>query len=158
MKTGTKMSNAIERIKGYCCKVTREQWKELVKVADEVGCPVGPGSRCGIVRGRIMCAKVFCNDVNNHIILYNNDNIPNCINYSDFLAKLRGDEECTPKAGEMVEVGRGYVREYIAKRNGKHFCWSADGSGVSLWDSVRPLRPTITRAEAEEKLNARIID
>ena len=28
---------AIERIAGYACEINEDQWRELVKVADEVG-------------------------------------------------------------------------------------------------------------------------
>jgi hypothetical protein len=34
-------TQAIERIKDYCCEVTQEQWEELVRGADEVGLEVG---------------------------------------------------------------------------------------------------------------------
>jgi hypothetical protein len=163
-------TKAIERIKDYCCEVTQEQWEELVKVADEVGCEVGPSSKrdgpCSVFRlvGEYKGALSLCETARGDEI----------IPFPDFLAKLKSEEDADPftasdtlemarktwqpKAGEMVEVGGGYEREFIATRGGKHFCWGANGDSVSSWSSVRPARPTITRAEAEKQLGKRIID
>jgi hypothetical protein len=51
-------TQAIERIKGYCCKVNEEQWEELVRVADEVGCEVGANSRRISPRRSLNIAKI----------------------------------------------------------------------------------------------------
>jgi hypothetical protein len=147
-------TKAIERIKGYCCEVTEAQWKELVRVADEVGVRVGDWSKLtrfnNFRYARIIGARL-CH--RNHTI----ERIE-MITFPDFLAKLKGEEKWEPKAGEMVEVGGGYEREYIAQRGGKHFCWGEKGDSVSSWLTVKPVRQTITRAEAEQLLNKRIID
>jgi hypothetical protein len=172
-------------IKGYCCEVTQEQWDELVRVADEVGIPVWKFSRPEYDRyfESKRCALIDRGD-NDLVLGYGYDS-RKPIPYPDFLAKMKG-EECEgdpftasetlamaakgreskwqPKAGEMVEVSGGddavawYCREFIATRGGKHFCWTETGTAVSDWCSVRPLRPTITRTEAEQLLNKRIID
>jgi hypothetical protein len=86
-----------------------------------------------------------------------------CIPFPDFLAKLKGEEQWEPKAGEMVEVSiNGETwgeREFIAKRNSFFVCWVDEGSVLTHpFPHCRPLRPTITRTEAEQLLNKRIID
>jgi hypothetical protein len=155
--TNTMNTEAIERIKGYCCEVTQEQWDELVRVADEVGVRVGKASRASGVTESDKFARY-----NGYAgvlgVYYGKRSEHKTIPFPDFLAKLIGEKKWQPKAGEMVEVGGGYVREYIATRGGKHYCWGETGDGVASWDEMRPLRPTITRTEAERLLNKRIID
>jgi hypothetical protein len=166
-------TQAIERIKGYCCEVTQEQWDELVRVADEVGCAVGCASRAsGMVKPdkfarynkAINCLGVYFDKHPDQ------EEIP----FPDFLAKLKGGEQWQPKAGEMVEVSN----------NGESGVWESakyigpdvahDGQELMVCvmsivknnilytcfykHEVRPLRPTITRTEAERLLNKRIID
>jgi hypothetical protein len=125
-------TEAIERIKGFCCEVTQEQWDELVRVADEVGMTVGAASRHADVFS-IHCA-MWSFDFGLIIQPSKGVKIP----FPEFLAKLKGEEQWQPKAGEMVEVGGGYVREYIATRGGKHYCWDMTGHGVASWDEIRP--------------------
>jgi len=157
-------TKAIERIKGFCCEVKQEQWEELVRVADSVGCKVGIYVRTwtnemnksknfagiGIKKD---CITVFTGG-------YNSKLIP----YPDFLAKLKGEEKWEPKAGEMVEVsgedGHWYSAEYIGLSKGKHVVWTEQWASevVTEWPMCRPARHTITRAEAESLLNKRIID
>jgi len=149
-------TEAIERIKGYCCEVTQAQWDELVKVADEVGLAVGYSSRSGMAKDEKF-ARLASWDTTLGVYSDKRDE-HKPIPFPDFLAKMRGDEKWQPKAGEMVEVGGGYVREYIATRGGKHFCWGERGDTVSTWPTVKQIRPTITRTEAEQLLNKRIID
>jgi len=172
-------------IKGYCCEVTQEQWDELVRVADEVGIPVWKFSRPEYDRyfESKRCALIDRGD-NDLVLGYGYDS-RKPIPYPDFLAKLKG-EECEddpftasetlamaakgreskwqPKAGEMVEVSHNGIkwweREFIAFRSGQYICWfeEHDSPDAAHWKYCRPLRPTITRTEAEQLLNKRIID
>lgn len=167
-------TTAIERIKGFCCEVNEQQWKELVRVADEVGMPVDEGSRInGTEEGMYQIAVEFGGK------LYTVAGVSDCdteIYFHVFLARLKGGhdsadpftaaetlemarKEWTPKAGEMVEVPTvsGWKEaEYMCHTHGRHWVFMRD----SPWDytEIRPLRPTLTRAEAEEKLNCRITD
>ena len=138
-------TEAIERIRGYCCEVTQAQWDELVRVADEVGV-------------KVYAHTEYNNVTQSYHKIASVENGLNRIPFLEYLAKLKGEEQWQPKAGEMVEVGGGYVREYIATRGGKHFCWGERGDTVSTWPTVKQIRPTITRTEAEAILNKRIID
>jgi hypothetical protein len=83
------------------------------------------------------------------------------IPFPDFIAKLKGEEKWEPKAGEMVEFSdKGILwreREFIAKSRGKYVGWTSDIE-IHAWAMCRPVRPTITRSEAEALLNKRIID
>jgi hypothetical protein len=150
-------TKAIERIKGYCCEVTQEQWDELVRVADEVAAKVyNPTWYPGMVT---MCVSLH---KDRDIVKdpFNLQGYP-VIPFPEFLAKLRGEEQWQPKAGEMVEVQKDGVwveREYVGLRYGHHVCWMNNSASTSIWLEVRPLRPTITRTEAERILNKRIID
>jgi len=157
----TMNTEAIDRIKGYCCEVTQEQWDELVRVADEVGLGVGHFSRAV---GVSECNRFACY---NHVAVvvgvysFTQDD-KQLIPFPDFLAKLKG-EKWQPKAGEMVEVStdgeRWSQREFIAKRNAFFVCWATKES-VNTYPFIhcRPLPPTITRTDAERLLNKRIID
>jgi hypothetical protein len=156
---------AIERIKGYCCGVTKEQCEELVKVADEVGCYFGPISKRKGPTQHDCYARIDWTFSTPCLGVY--DDYPECkpIPYPDFLAKLKGEEKWEPKAGEMVEVSLGrpskWVKaEFVCIHNDYYIC-----SETNIWNylpfslkQMRPLRPTITRAEAESLLNKRIID
>jgi hypothetical protein len=151
-------TEAIERIRGYCCEVTQAQWDELVRVADEV----------------IVSDSVF---VWRHLISYKyaalidgkfqtwNSKCGVCIPFPDFLAKLRGDEKWQPKAREMVEVNAyadcWSLATYIGKFSELFVCKGKFECGSYTdfpSDRIRPLRPTITRTEAEQLINKRIID
>jgi hypothetical protein len=161
----TKDMEAIERIKGYCCEVTQEQWEELVKVADGAGCDVGPVSRRCRPNEVDKYAQIDLHFASPCLCFY--DDFPECqiIPFPDFLAKLKGEEKWEPKAGEMVEVSVGspskwVEAEFVCIHKGYYIC-----SETNIWNylpfslkQMRPLRPTITRAEAESFLNKRIID
>ena len=152
------MSNAIERIKGYCTEVTREQWEELVRVADEVSVALSskvwePGFPIVFLSNKIGW------------ITQAKGPVGKTIPFPDFLAKLRG-EEWKPKAGEMVEVEVGKLyptwskAEMVCYHKGYYIC-----NEVNNWqympyklNQIRPITPTITRAEAEAQLGKRIID
>lgn len=149
-------TQVIERIKGYCTEVTSAQWEELVRVADEVGVNVydrfwsfGTSSYVHL-NARNFIMKTGHTYTGRTVMTF-----------PDFLAKLRGVEEWTPKAGEMVEVshnGEAWVtREFITKSKGRFIVWSNAGEAVDF-TLCRPLLPTITRAEAEAQLGKRIID
>lgn len=162
------MSNAIERIKGYCTEVNQAQWEELVMVADEVGMLVGYNSRKYGVTINDRYARL--NGFGDIGVYFDRTSNTKQIPFPDFLAKLRG-EEWTPKAGEMVEVEVGKLyptwskAEMVCYHKGYYIC-----NEVNNWqympfklNQIRPITPTITRAEAEAKLkdagiNARIID
>jgi hypothetical protein len=142
-------TQAIERINGYCCEVTQEQWEELVKVADGTGIEaLITGWQFGSKKAFVHCAGTT--------MLKDGSNVSQkpVIPLPDFLAKLRGDQEWTPKAGEMVEVsgddGRWYLAEYIGFSKNRHVVLTGGWTGavVTDWPNCRPLRPTITRAEA----------
>jgi hypothetical protein len=152
-------TEAIERIRGYCCEVTQEQWYELVRVADEVGVRVYNSEWD---RGRSIMFVILHKDndiVKDPVNVQNKPVIP----FPDFLAKMKGEEEWQPKAGDMVDTSVGgkiwNPREFIAKRNSLFVCWVDEGSvETHPFTHCRPLRPTITRTDAEQLLNKRIID
>ena len=147
-------TEAIERIKGFCCEVTQEQWDELVRVADELGVKVGEWSKLTsfkCVRYARVVGAALCH--RNHTMNYE------VIPFPDFLDKLKGEEKWEPKAGEMVEVVTiaGWRRaEYMCNFKGRNWVWINESP--CDYKHIRPLRPTITRAEAETLLNKRIID
>jgi hypothetical protein len=155
-------TQAIERIKGYCCKVNEEQWEELVRVADEVGCEVGANSR---KYGMIEPDKIarYNNLVEVLGVYPDKYDYQKEISFPDFLAKLRGEEKWQPKAGEMVEVaigGRWFKAEFVVFHQDHYIC-----NEYGQWqylayklNQIRPILPTITRAEAEKQLGKRIID
>jgi hypothetical protein len=151
---------AIERIKGYCCEVTQEQWDELVRVADEVKLAVAHSSRGEMVKPDKFARLSW----NTALGVYpDKHDDQKQIPFPDFLAKLRGEERWDPKAGEMVDtsvVGEIWnPREFIAKRNSLFVCWVDEGSvETHPFTHCRPIRPTITRTEAEQLLKKRIID
>jgi hypothetical protein len=147
-------TTAIKRIKGYCTKVNQSQWEELVRVADEVGVDVSH------VKGGNTLAAV---DVMGVMCCWHSLKTKTLISFPDFLAKLRGVEEWTPKAGEMVEVevgGRWFKSEVVAFHEGQYVCQMPAHIEYIPYPitHLRPLRPTITRAEAEQQLGKRIID
>lgn len=160
---------AIERIAGYACEVNEKQWRELVKVADEVGVPVNKRSRDGGTSDGLWRVVEFFEEelwIDTHVEEKRTAMIP----YPDFLAKLKGEEKWEPKNGEEVEVSVGrpskWVKaEFVCIHKTYYICslkdeWQYLPFTLNL---IRPLRPTITRAEAEQKLkelgvNARIVD
>jgi hypothetical protein len=160
-------TEAIERIKGFCCEVDEEKWKELVRVADEVGAPM-----CGILAAdnTESIKYKYVGDKGTNLIVgwYSNPmGIATLIPFPDFLAKLKGEENWQPKAGEMVNGSLNgknwsdFEYEYIAAYCGKHVVKHMPVRGewiAGVWDYVRPLRPAITRTEAESLLGKRIID
>ena len=171
--TNTMNTQAIERIRGYCCEVTQTQWNELVRVADEMGvCVGGPDS------SKPAPDKFFIRYYNDYGLITVLEKIDRkVISFADFIAKLKGwndeadrlfssdNDKWQPKSGELVEVSDGYGQpwyrgEYIATSKGLHIAWTEgdDDSDVTYWNLIRPIRPTITRTEAEQLLNKRIID
>ena len=175
------MNNAIDRIKGYCTEVNQAQWEELVRVADEVGCDVGgpiSDDVGGPISDRPISSHFFIRYYDEYGLISVLQKIDRkLIPFPDFLARMKGwnDEaeqlissngnEWNPEIGEQIEVSDGYGQpwhkgEYIAKSRGLHIAWTEgdDDDDVSYWNLIRPLRPTITRAEAEQKLGKRIID
>jgi hypothetical protein len=152
-------TEAIDRIKWYCCEVTQKQWDELVRVADKVGVRVGGYSRGEPVKN-IRYARLLGDTLchRNHKMRLKE------ILFPDFLSKLQGEQQWQPKAGEMVEVSEDgdfwQPLEYIDKRNNYYVCWMGGlyPQNTSFWEHCRPIRPTITRTEAERLLNKRIID
>jgi len=167
---------ATERIAGYACEVNEEQWRELVKVADEVGVPVDKNSRNGGTVNQStgehqwIIAKVT---IGGNLFLYDYATGCNLIPYPDFLAKLKGEEKWEPKNGEEVEISNDNFTTsvkglYVGKDD------VCKNYVIRIFDSyeyvgkahVRPYVrqfPTINRAEAEQKLkelgvNARIVD
>ena len=154
--------SAIERIQGFACEVTQEQWEELVRVSDSVGCPVdGISRKDGTMKGQYKEAG-YC-DRQNHLMT--DTGFKNLIPYPDFLSKLKGEEKWEPKNGEEVEVNyfpkRWQSAIYVGRFGelfvckGQFECGSYNGFEEVR---IRPLRPTITRQEAEAILNKRIID
>ena len=160
---------AIERIAGYACKVNEDQWRELVKVADEVGLRVGENARKdGVTHKWTRAGLDSGNDV---LALWEFARNFDLIPYPDFLAKLKGEEKWEPKNGEEVEVTVNGVEWIVGQYIGKHthdvnvaFVFDLGGYRGFDNDEIRKLtRPTITRAEAEQELKelgviARIVD
>lgn len=157
---------AIERIAGYACEVNEEQWRELVKVADEVGAPV---FRKNWIKD--MCLLIVSVHDDGEIIKDTHfKKGRTLIPYHDFLAKLKGEEKWEPKNGEEVEVQyfpKQWISAiYVGRFGDLYVCKGGFecGSYFGFADArIRPLRPTITRAEAEQKLKelgviARIVD
>ena len=148
---------AIERIKGYCCEVTQEQWEELVRVADDVGIKV---------YGKNFSEPYSFFALNYECTMLVGHTRPKgtVIPFPDFLAKLIGEEKWEPKAGEMVEVRNGskeawYAAEFVGSIDGWKVCRVEPNVYTDyIGENIRPARPNITRAEAESLLNKRIID
>lgn len=178
-------TNAIERIKGFACEVTQEQWNKLVKVADEVGVNVDRTSRRdGIDGGKYPIAGVSIrdNDIFTRTYVKSWEKIP----FPSFLAKLKGEEQSDPftasetremarkkwepKCGECVEVSndefttcvQGIYVGYDHKLD-HHVIRILDHTEYIGKSQVRQIQPSLTRSEAEAKLkelgvNVRIID
>jgi len=165
------MSTPIERISGYACEVNEEQWRELVKVADEVGVHVNKRSRDGGTSDGLWRVVEFFEEelwIDSHVEEKRTAMIP----YPEFLAKLKGEEKWEPKNGDEVECRDGLGADwFLAKFVGYDGKWAIcrpEHHPLGHYtthndDNIRTLRPTITRAEAEQKLkefgvNARIVD
>ena len=151
--------SAIERIQGFACEVTQEQWEELVRVSDSVGCPVdGISRKDGTMKGQYKEAG-YC-DRQNHLMT--DTGFKNLIPYPDFLSKLKGEEKWEPKNGEEVEVSQSgdkwLTHQYVIAHNDGHVVYRELNCTYLWFPMCRPLRPTITRQEAETILNKRIID
>jgi hypothetical protein len=164
------MNTAIERIKGYCCEVDKHQWNALLIAAKDVGAKVFNPNWSTCNGKMVVSVHALDNDiVKDPVNVQNKPVIP----FPDFLAKLKGDEQWQPKAGEMVEVTQGesgvwesakYIGPDVA-HDGQELmvCVMSIVKNNILYTcfykhEVRPLRPTITRTEAERLLNKRIID
>lgn len=151
---------AIKQIEGYCCKVTPEQWRELVKVADEVGLMLWARSWWPVRKNLILWhdGEHFLKDTAGF-------GERTLIPFDSFLSKLRGDAEpWTPKAGEMVELSDNLEDwtdpvELIGHRCGMYIAWFSPDSLVIIHRLYcRPARPRYTKAEAEKLLNCIITD
>jgi hypothetical protein len=159
--------SAIERIQGFACEVTQEQWEELVRVADSVGVKVGSISRIdGIYSNKYPYAAIT--NRKNNLCTFPTREGNTLIPYPDFLCKLKGEEKWEPKNGEEVEVrpDSNYVwgkAIFIGMDvDGKHVV-RVNRIGQTPYVDVPPhniRKPieTITRQEAEAILNKRIID
>jgi len=151
-------TTAIKRIKGYCTEVTQAQWEEWKSVCKDFG--IDPLGKTWDEYWRF-CFVNNCNELeriaSEEAASHHNITI---IPFPDFLAKLRGVEKWTLKAGEMVEVSIGgenwVAREFIGERKELYWAWYEDRP--NSYSHCRPLSPTITRAEAEAQLGKRIID
>lgn len=150
------MSTPIERIAGYACEVNEEQWRELVKVADEVGIgnPNPEFSSCHTFAFVDKGGDLNAYDTKKTVANKGLTLIP----YRDFLAKLKGEVKWEPKNGEEVEVcvsDKLWVNGMFISMDGKWYVCRVEALhgyyGVDP-ELIRPLRPTITRAEAEQKL------
>jgi len=147
---------AIERIAGYACEVNEEQWREFVKVADEAGVKLYDRNY-----DKAYSFMAFESE-DGHIMGWHSHPMQfELIPYPDFLAKLKGEEKWEPKNGEEVEVSEEgnvwRIAEFVAMSRGRYVVW-LEGTHIQVWSHVRPLRPTITRAEAEHALGKRIVD
>jgi hypothetical protein len=149
-------TKAIERIKGFCCEVDEEQLEAIRNYTE-------------VRHGEFMTGYPFVFiDGNNELDGYKNRVDAECaglnvIPYPDFLAKMKGEEKWEPKYGEQVEVkidGKWYERKYIGFEHGRHFVWSPPRSQyyAEPVNQIRQVLTEITRTEAEQLLNKRIID
>jgi hypothetical protein len=107
---------AIERIAGYACEVNDEQWRELVKVADEVGAPVFRKKWIKDMCLLIVSVHDYGEIIKDTYFKKDRTLIP----YPDFLAKLKGDEKWEPKNGDEVEVTVNGVEWIVGQYIGKH--------------------------------------
>lgn len=160
------MSTPIERIAGYACQVNEDKWRELVKVAYRVESSAGDwASTSG--KFKVNNRFAWITDRYNKPRLVHRGHAANftLIPYLDFLAKLKGEEKWEPKNGEEVEVSVGrpskWVKaEFVCIHKTYYICslkdeWQYLPFTLNL---IRPLRPTITRTEAEQTLGKRIVD
>jgi len=155
--------SAIERIQGFACEVTQEEWEELVRVADSVGLAVDePSRRKGTEDGQWNIAIID----EGAMMAYNKvDDGASKIPYLDFLSKLKGEEKWEPKNGDCVEVSNDDFTtcvkgSYIGvdKESGYHVIRLLGYIEYISKAQVRQFIPTITRQEAEALLNKQIID
>ena len=157
---------AIERIAGYACEVNEGQWRELVKVADEVKAKIFD-RRWPNETGKLFVSVYSDGDIIKDSFIAKGLTL---IPYPDFLAKLKGEEKWEPKNGDEVEVlsNLEWVKANYIGKNGHYFV--VDRIDLDEYKEYMPteirqadLRPTVTRAEAERKLKelgviARIVD
>jgi hypothetical protein len=158
--------SAIERIQGFACEVTQEQWEELVRVADSVGVQICDNLMIGNSKMRIEYSyvggeggKILVGWKTRPLF------IDNLIPYPNFLSKLKGEEKWDPKNGDCVEVSNDDFTtcvkgSYIGvdKESGYHVIRLLGYIEYISKAQVRQFIPTITRQEAEAILNKRIID
>lgn len=156
---------AIERIQGYACEVDEDRWRELVKVADEVKANIFDRSWTNETEKRFVSVYLDGDIIKDSFIAKGLTLIP----YPDFLAKLKGEEKWEPKNGEEVEVSDGdtgywYKVKFVGRTGVRNVCMVRSYVYGDYADThIRPLRHTITRAEADQKLKelgviARIVD
>ena len=158
----------IDRVKDYACEVEKHQWEELVLVADRVGLKVMVPNRTdtGFVASFRVIAVVSENQLTTYLL--SDKGGRTLVSYLDFLAKLKGVEKWEPKNGEKVECRDGlgadwFLAKFIGYDDGKWAVCRPEhrllGNYTTHKDAnIRPLRSTITRKEAEEKLKALGVD
>jgi hypothetical protein len=149
-------TEAIERIKGYCCEVTRKQWDELVRVANLYGFEPSDFVK------RYTYAFIDADEVLNAYSSVSDalEESLTIIPYPDFLAKLKGEEKWEPKNGEHIYVKGLFNAMFIGMHGENYVVHDVDKGGYTACSpsAVAPLRQTITRTEAESLLKKRIID
>ena len=166
-KITTDNMEAIERIKGFCCEVTQEQWEELVRVADDNGVNPSADDEWDEFYP-VFFIDTEKNEVDAHLSVKSAQNHWRALRHTpfpDFLAKLRGEEKWEPKNGEEVEVkptNRDWTKANYVGMDGEYYVCLTKYDEIVYHGfkatRIRPARPTITRAEAESLLNKRIID
>lgn len=93
----------IERITGFACKVDQSQWAELVRVADEVGLPVGDYVRSLPSKCDTLNNYAAIGYTGHYLSVFSEITTQFEIPFPDFLSKLKGEEETwVPKNGEEV--------------------------------------------------------
>jgi len=86
--------------------------------------------------------------------------------HPDYVTPVPTPAVFAPKNGDEVEVlysGYWTISKFIGMNSGRYGCIDLSDNQYIEAKEIRPLRPTITRAEAEQKLkelgvNARIVD
>jgi hypothetical protein len=139
----------------YCTKVNILQWDILVTTCYELGIKIQKQPDINLCTHYTYVK--YSDGVGITTWTTMEDTYDDEVSFQEFLTKLRKIKQWTPKKGEMVEVSNNgekwYVLEYITNRNDAHVCWSNSGlPHTSYYRYIRPLTPTITRAEAEAKL------
>lgn len=137
----------------YCTKINILQWDILVKMCDELGIKI---QKLPTINPYTHYTYVKYDDgVGITTWTTMEDKYDGEVSFPYFLTELRKIQQWTPKAGEMVEVSAGggdYVeREYMCYARGVHWAFFYNDL-PHQYSHIRPIRPTITRAEAEAKL------
>jgi hypothetical protein len=166
---------ALERIKGYCCEVTHEQWREIVEVAYEVG--VGVGHSYADNRNDDVTEFNFAQLDEDELVCLSMSFGEKTIPFPDFLAKLKCVEEWQPKAqpenrypmlmwvgGTQDEVDEKRLKRVVfMEKCGLFLSWYGAESfeqaeksiGTSGWRFAKPVTEamTITPRQIREAFN-----